>query len=74
MKMLKFANDVSLKLMHELRNPLVAVGGFSKLIASKDYPEDKLREYAKIILEQAKRLDKAVNDVLTHLQAGAEEL
>lgn len=74
MEVLKFANDVALKLMHELRNPLVAVAGFSKLISSKDYPEDKLREYAKIILEQAKRLDKAVNDVLVHLQAGAEEL
>jgi PAS domain S-box-containing protein len=74
MEMLKFANDVALKLMHELRNPLVAVGGFSKLIANKDYPEDKLREYAKIIMEQAKRLDKAVNDVLVHLKAGAEEL
>jgi PAS domain S-box-containing protein len=74
MEMLKFANDVALKLMHELRNPLVAVGGFSKLIASKDYPEDKLREYANIIMEQAKRLDKAVNDVLVHLKAGAEDL
>jgi len=74
MEMLKFANDVALKLMHELRNPLVAVGGFSKLIASKDYPEDKLRQYAKIIMEQANRLDKAVNDVLDHLKAGAEEL
>lgn len=74
MEMLKFANDVALKLMHELRNPLVAVGGFSKLMCSKDYPEDKLREYAKIIMEQANRLDKAVNDVLAHLQTGAEEL
>ncbi|MBW1743901.1 MAG: PAS domain S-box protein [Deltaproteobacteria bacterium] len=73
-EILKFANDVALKLMHELRNPLAAVGGFSKLISSKDYPEDKLREYAKIIMEQAKRLDKAVNDVLVHLKAGAEEL
>lgn len=74
MEMLKFANDVALKLMHELRNPLVAIGGYSKLICSKDYPEDKLRAYAQIVMEQAIRLDKAVNDVLVHLKAGAEEL
>lgn len=74
MEMLKFANDVALKLMHELRNPLVALGGFSRLISSKDYPEDKVKEYAKIILEQALRLDKAVDEVLVHLNAAAEDL
>jgi signal transduction histidine kinase len=74
MEMLRFANDVALKLMHELRNPLAALGGFSRLISSKDYPEDKVKEYAKIILEQALRLDKAVDEVLVHLNAAAEEL
>jgi len=74
MEILKFTNDVALNLMHELRNPLVAIGGFSKLIASRDYPEDKLKEYARIILEQSMRLDNAVNEVLVHLRAAAEQL
>ncbi len=73
MEILKFANDVALKLMHELRNPLVAVGGFSRLISSRDYPEDKVKEYASIILEQSMRLDGAVNEILAHLKVAAEQ-
>ncbi len=73
-EMLKFANDVALKLMDELRNPLTAVGGFSALISSREYPPDKLKEYAKIISEESARLNKAVNEVLAHLQKAAEDV
>jgi signal transduction histidine kinase len=57
-----------------LRNPLAAIGGFSKLISSKDYPEDKLKEYTRIILEQSLRLDNAVNEVLIHLKVGGGQV
>jgi PAS domain S-box-containing protein len=73
MDLLKFANDVALKLMHELRNPLVAVGGFSRRIYSREYPEDKLKEYARIIFEESTRLENVLNDVLTHLKGAAEQ-
>ena len=72
MEMLEFANDVALKVMHELRNPLTSIGGFSALIASRDYPEDKLKEYTKLIFEESMRLNKAVNEVLDHLKNAAE--
>jgi PAS domain S-box-containing protein len=74
MEILKFANDVALKLMHNLRNPLVTIGGFSKRLSSKDYPEDKLKEYATVIFEGSMRLDKVLNEVLAHLQAAAEQV
>ena len=74
LEILKFANDVSLKLMHELRNPLVSIGGFSKRLSSRDYPEDKLKEYATVILEGSLRLDKVLNEVLAHLKAAAEQV
>jgi len=74
MELLTFANELALKLMHELRNPLAAIGGFSKLISSKDYPEDKLKEYTRIILEQSLRLDNAVNEVLIHLKVGGGQV
>ena len=32
-EILKFANEMALTLMHELRNPLVSIGGFSKRIS-----------------------------------------
>jgi len=71
MAVLKFANDVTLELMHELRNPLAAIGGFAKLICSRDYPTEKLKQYTKIIFEESVRLEKGLNEVLAHLRAGA---
>jgi PAS domain S-box-containing protein len=74
MAVLKFANDVALKLMDELRNPLVAIGGFARRIAKRDYPTDKLPEYAKIIFQQSEKLDRALNRALAHLKAASDEV
>ncbi len=74
MEILRFANDVALKLMHELRNPLVTIGGFSKRLSGRDYPEDKLKEYATVIFEGSMRLDEVLNEVLAHLKAAAEQV
>jgi len=73
-EVLDFANKVALQLMHELRNPLAAIGGFARLAYAKDCPEDRLREYTKIIFDQSLRLEKVFNKVLQHLKTGAEQL
>ena len=70
---LKFANDMALRLMHELRNPLVSIGGYSKKIASGHYSEDRLDEYTGIIFEEAKKLEKALSDLLTQLEVAARK-
>jgi PAS domain S-box-containing protein len=73
MEMLSFANDLALKLTHDLRNPLVAVGGFSRRILKGDYSEEKLKEYASLIYEGSIRLENVLNEVLTHLRNATEE-
>jgi signal transduction histidine kinase len=73
MAVLEFANDVALKLMDELRNPLVAIGGFARRIAQRDQPKDKLSEYGQIIFQQSKNLDSALNRALAHLRTASEE-
>jgi PAS domain S-box-containing protein len=70
---LKFANDMALRLMHELRNPLVSIGGFSKRIATGRYADDKLAEYTGIIFEEAKRLEEALSELLVQLEASAHK-
>ena len=70
---LKFANDMTLRLMHELRNPLVSIGGFSKRIADGHYADDQLAEYTGIIFEEAKRLEKALSELLVQLEVSAHE-
>jgi FixJ family two-component response regulator len=68
-----FANKVALELMHELRNPLTAIGGFSRLAHTKDCPEERLREYTKIVFHQSLRLEKVLDKVLQHLRTGTEQ-
>jgi DNA-binding NtrC family response regulator len=72
-QILDFANTMSLKLMHELRNPLTAIGGFSRRASDADCCLEKLKEYAGIIFDQSVRLEKAFSEVLTHLKAGEGE-
>ena len=74
-EVLDFANKVSLRLMHELRNPLTAIGGFARLAyTKKNCPEEKLKQYARIIFDQSLRFEKVFNEVLQHLKAGAEQM
>lgn len=48
---------------HEIRNPLVAVGGFAKKLASTLDPSSEEGQYVQIILEEAMRLEKALEDM-----------
>jgi signal transduction histidine kinase len=48
---------------HEIRNPLLAVGGFARKLAASLDPTSKGGEYAKIILEEASRLEHALNQM-----------
>lgn len=48
---------------HEIRNPLVAVAGFARRLLVALDPESKSGAYARIILEEAERLEKALNQM-----------
>jgi nitrogen-specific signal transduction histidine kinase len=74
MELLQFANDVALKLMHDLRNPMVTIGGFSKRLSGNKYPEDKVQQYTKIIFEESVKLDNVLKKVLAHLKSAAEQV
>ena len=45
---------------HEIRNPLIAVGGFARKLATSLDPDSKGGEYVRIIIEEASRLEKAL--------------
>jgi len=56
---------------HEIRNPLIAVGGFARQLHEDLDPEDPRREYTGIILEEVTRLEQILREQLTlerHLQ------
>jgi PAS domain S-box-containing protein len=54
--------EVAAKVAHEIRNPLVSIGGFAQRLESK--LEGNLKEYATIIAREVKRLEDILRDIL----------
>lgn len=48
---------------HEIRNPIMTIGGFVERLKKELGPEDKLQEYADVIMEETSRLEKLVEQV-----------
>lgn len=49
--------------MHEIRNPLMSVGGFARRLAGQGEEGGNVRRYAQVIMDEASRLDKVLNQV-----------
>jgi PAS domain S-box-containing protein len=54
--------EVAAKVAHEIRNPLVSVGGFAHRLEKK--LEGNLKEYASIIAKEVGRLEDILNEIL----------
>lgn len=55
-----FITDVS----HELRTPMTTISGFIEGILDETIPPDRHEEYLSIVLSEAKRLSRLVNELL----------
>ncbi|MDR1922588.1 MAG: GHKL domain-containing protein, partial [Candidatus Adiutrix sp.] len=56
--------EMGAHLAHEVRNPLVSIGGFTQRLLKKMADKDPLRKYAEVILEEVERVNKVLNNVL----------
>jgi PAS domain S-box-containing protein len=54
--------EVAAKVAHEIRNPLVSIGGFAQRLENK--LEGNLKEYATIISREVRRLEDILRDIL----------
>jgi PAS domain S-box-containing protein len=61
---------------HELRTPLASLLGFTELLYSRDFPDEKRRQYLGVMLREGRRLTNLINDVLRiqRLEAGHQTL
>jgi len=58
--------EVAARVAHEIRNPLVSLGGFAKRLEKK--LDGNLKEYADIISREVDRLEAILNDILSFVK------
>ncbi len=58
--------EVAAKVAHEIRNPLVSVGGFARRLEAR--LDGKLKEYASIITKEVERLENILKDILSFVR------
>lgn len=63
-------NDVLQAVMHEIRNPLMVVGGFVRKLAKSLGPDSEGSRYVGVILEEAMRLEKIMGEMNKKIEKG----
>lgn len=58
--------EMSAQLAHELRNPLVSIGGFAQRLVKLELGNDRAAEYAAIIAREVRRLEEMLSNILTY--------
>ncbi len=65
---LKTISEVSERLAHEIRNPLVSAGGFARRLLSSMGPDDPNRSKVEIIVKEVGRLELILRMILSYIQ------
>ena len=69
-KKLSDLGELASKMAHEIRTPLVSIGGFANAVLKKQSPGSEHYEYLKIIVEEVRRLEAIISDVLAYVSPG----
>lgn len=69
-KKLSELGELASKMAHEVRTPLVSIGGFANAVLRKQSPDSKQYEYLKIIVDEVRRLEAIISDVLAYVSPG----
>lgn len=68
MERLSVMGETSAIVAHELRNPLVAIGGFARTLTRNLEEADPNLEFAKIISEEVGRMENIIHDLLDFIR------
>ncbi len=62
--------EVSAKIAHEIRNPISVISGFVNRL-KKSTSKEKIEKYSEIILDEMRRLERIVTEVLEYSRSGS---
>ncbi|HON84534.1 MAG TPA: ATP-binding protein [Syntrophorhabdaceae bacterium] len=65
---LKSLGEMTANIAHEIKNPLVIIGGFTKRLAKKVNLSQTENRYANIIVNEVARLETILNEVLNYVK------
>ena len=68
MERLSVMGETSAIVAHELRNPLVAIGGFARTLLRNLDEDDPNRQFADIITEEVGRMETIIHDLLDFIR------
>ena len=68
MERLSIMGETAAVVAHELRNPLVAIGGFARTLHRSLAEGDPHKQYAAIITEEVARLERIIHDLLDFIR------
>jgi signal transduction histidine kinase len=57
--------EMAAQVAHELRNPLVSIGGFAQRLSRQDLHDEKANEYADIIAREVRRMEELLGNILS---------
>ena len=57
--------EMAAQVAHELRNPLVSIGGFAQRLARQELNDPKANEYAEIIAREVYRMEEMLSNILS---------
>jgi len=63
--------EMAAKVAHEIRNPLLSIGGFARRLEKR--LDRDLREHAKIIVDEVRRLEGILNNTLSFVKSSVAE-
>jgi two-component system sensor histidine kinase HydH len=65
-KRLALLGEMAAVLAHEIRNPLGSIKGFAQFLMEKRKEQDPEKEYLQTMVEECRRLEKLVRDLLSY--------
>lgn len=63
-------NNLALSIAHQIRNPIMTIGGFAGLAAKHGDDPDKVTEYLRTVMESAQRLERMASSVREYVSIG----